>query len=404
MRLKSLRIQPRRPVAPALILMAPALISMLAACGGKTEPAAQAPAPPEVTVAQPLVQEITEWDEYTGRLAAVDSVDVRARVSGYLKSVHFRDGVIVDRGELLFVIDRRPYQAALNRAAAQANQAATQLKLGRDERERAEGLFEARAVYKRQLNVRVQAERGAVARLEAAQAAVSTAELDLSFTRVRAPISGRISRELVTEGNLIDGGSASSTLLTTIVSLDPIYVYFPTDEYAYLRYARTAGAGEQPGTRNQEYPVRLQLADENGFPHQGHLDFIDNRIDEATGTMMGRAVIPNPDYLLVPGLFARVELRGQGPSRALLIPDAAIGTDQAQKFVYVVDEDNNVARKRVVPGERHGGLRMIQEGITADDRVIVKGLQRAQPGAKVTPQRISLDAPRPPRQARLRRP
>ncbi|MBA2491088.1 MAG: efflux RND transporter periplasmic adaptor subunit [Gammaproteobacteria bacterium] len=384
--------------------MAPALISMLAACGGKTEPAPQAAAPPEVTVAQPLVQEITEWDEYTGRMAAVDSVEVRARVSGYLKSVHFKDGVIVDKGDLLFVIDRRPYQAALNRAAAQANQAATQLKLARDERERAERLFESRAVSEEELNVRVQAERGAAARLEAAQAGVSTAELDLSFTRVRAPIGGRISRELVTEGNLISGGSAGSTLLTTIVSLDPIYVYFPTDEYAYLRYARTAGAGKRPGTRNQDYPVRLQLADEDGFPHKGHLDFIDNRIDEATGTMMGRAVIPNPDYLLVPGLFARVELRGQGPSRALLIPDAAIGTDQAQKFVYVINEDNLVARKRVVPGERHGNLRVITDGLAEGDRVIVKGVQRATPGAKVQPQRISLDAAQWPSQAHLRRP
>ncbi|MBA3730878.1 MAG: efflux RND transporter periplasmic adaptor subunit [Gammaproteobacteria bacterium] len=377
---------------------------MLAACGGKTERQTQAPAPLVVTVAQPLIRQIANWDEYTGRLAAVDAVEVRARVSGYLKSVHLRDGAIVDRGDLLFVIDRRPYEAALDRASAQANQAATQLKLARDERERAERLYESRAVSEEELNVRVQAERGAAARLEAAQAGVSTAELDLSFTRVRAPIGGRISRELVTQGNLIGGGSASSTLLTTIVSLDPIYVYFPTDEYAYLRYARTADAGEQPGTRDQQYPVRLQLADEQGFPHQGHLDFIDNRIDEATGTMMGRAVIPNPDYLLVPGLFARVELRGQGPSRALLIPDAAIGTDQAQKFVYVINEDNVVARKRVVPGERHGNLRVISDGLTEGDRVIVKGVQRATPGANVNPRRISLESPQPPRQARLRRP
>ncbi len=397
MRLKSLRIIP-------LCLAAPALILMLAACGGKTERQTQAPAPLVVTVAQPLIRQIANWDEYTGRLAAVDAVEVRARVSGYLKSVHLRDGAIVDRGDLLFVIDRRPYEAALDRASAQANQAATQLKLARDERERAERLYESRAVSEEELNVRVQAERGAAARLEAAQAAVSTAELDLSFTRVRAPIGGRISRELVTQGNLIGGGSASSTLLTTIVSLDPIYVYFPTDEYAYLRYARTADAGEQPGTRDQQYPVRLQLADEQGFPHQGHLDFIDNRIDEATGTMMGRAVIPNPDYLLVPGLFARVELRGQGPSSAVLIPDAAIGTDQAQKFVYVINEDNVVARKRVVPGERHGNLRVISDGLTEGDRVIVKGVQRATPGANVNPRRISLESPQPPRQARLRRP
>ncbi len=397
MRLDYLGSIPRR-----LAVLAP--VFALVACGGKTEPAPEAASPPAVTVARPLVREIANWDEYTGRLAAVDSVEMRARVSGYLKSVHFKDGVIVEKGDLLFVIDRRPYQAVLNRARAQANRAATQLKLARDERERAERLFESRAISEEELNVRVQAERGAAARLAATQAAVQTAELDLSFTRIRAPITGRIARELVTEGNLIDGGSANSTLLTTIVSLDPIYVYFPADEHAYLRYARMARVGERAGLRVAPSRVRLQLADEQGFPHEGRLDFIDNRIDEATGTMMGRAVIPNPDYLLVPGLFARVRLLGEAPSRALLIPDAAIGTDQAQKFVYVVDKDNNVARKRVVPGERHGGLRVIRAGITANDQVIVKGVQRAIPGAKVAPQRISLEAPDLPRQARLPRP
>jgi RND family efflux transporter MFP subunit len=377
----------------------------LTACSGNTEPAPPAPpSPPAVTVAQPLVKEITSWDEYTGRLAAVDAVEVRARVSGYLQSVHFEDGAIVERGDLLFVIDPRPYQAALNQAQARAKQAETQLKLAQDERERAEQLFESRAVSEEELNVRIQAERGAAARLEAAQAAVQTAKLDLSFTRIRAPITGRISRELVTEGNLISGGSANSTLLTTIVSLDPIYVYFPADEHAYLRYARLARMGVRPSSRDHPNPVRLQLADEKGFPHEGYMDFVDNRIDEATGTMMGRAVVANPDHLLVPGLFARVKLLGEPPFEALLVPDAAIGTDQAQKFVYVVGEDDVVRRKQVVLGDSHGGLRVIRDGLTANDQVIVKGLQRAQPGSKVTPQQISLEAPDLPRQARLQRP
>ncbi len=369
-----------------------ALFVMVAACGGKTEPAVQSPPLPEVTVARPLVREIVDWDEYTGRLAAVDAVKVRARVSGYLKSVHFRDGAIVEKGDLLFVIDPRPYRTALTRAVADANQAEAQLQLALDERIRAESLFESRAVSEEELNARIQAERAAAARYEAAQAEVKTARLDLSFTRVRAPITGRISREMVTEGNLISGGSANSTLLTTIVSLDPIYVYFPADEHAYLRYARLDRRGERPSSRYAPNPVRLQLADEKNFPHEGRMDFVDNRIDDATGTIMGRAVIANPHYLLVPGLFARVQLLGRGPYPALLIPDAAVGTDQAQKFVYTVSEDNTVARKRIVLGERRGNLRVVAQGLTADDRVIVRGLQRVDAGSKVAPEQISLTA------------
>jgi RND family efflux transporter MFP subunit len=367
-----------------------ALLVITGACGGKTEPRVQAPSLPAVTVARPLVKEIIDWDEYTGRLAAVDAVEVRARVSGYLRSVHFRDGALVEKGDLLFVIDPRPYRAALTRAVADANQAEAQLQLARDERIRAEKLFESRAVSEEELNARIQTERAALARYKAAQAAVQSAKLDLSFTRVRAPIAGRISRELVTEGNLISGGGANSTLLTTIVSLDPIYVYFPADEHTYLRYARLDRRGERPSSRYAPHPVRLQLADEKGFPHEGRMDFVDNRIDDATGTIMGRAVIPNPDYLLVPGLFARVQLLGRGPYPALLIPDAAVGTDQAQKFVYTVGEDNNVMRKRIVLGEQRGDLRVVTQGLSADDRVIVKGLQRVDAGVKVASEQISL--------------
>jgi RND family efflux transporter MFP subunit len=355
-------------------------------------------------VARPLVRQITDWDEYTGRLAAVDSVEVRARVSGYLQSVHFDDGAIVEKGDLLFVIDPRPYRAVLHRTKAQAGQAEARLQLAHDERVRAERLFKSRAISEEELNARIATERTAAARLKAAEAAVQSAELDRGFTQVRAPISGRISRELVTEGNLISGGTANSTLLTTIVSLDPMYVYFPADERAYLRYARLARRGVRPSSRRHSNPVRLQLADEKGFPHWGRMDFVDNRIDEATGTIMGRAVVPNPNYLLVPGLFARVKLAGRRPFPALLIPDAAIGTDQAQKFVYVVGRDNIVGRKQVQLGEVYDGLRVIRKGLTPIDEVIVKGVQRASAGSPVTPQRISLEAPRLPSQANLRGP
>jgi RND family efflux transporter MFP subunit len=377
---------------------------LLAACGSHTDSAPKPPPPPEVTSARPLVKKITNWDEYTGRLAAVDAVDVRARVNGYLESVHFKDGAIVNKGDLLFVIDPRPYRAALNRAKAQAAHARAQLQLALDERARAERLYASNAVSEEERNARIQAERGAIARYEAAQATVQSARLNLGYTRVRAPISGRISRELVTDGNLISGGSANSTLLTTIVSLDPIYVYFPADELTYLRYARLAQKGVRPSSRDVANPVRLQLADEKGFPHRGYMDFVDNRIDRATGTMMGRAVVRNPDYLLVPGLFARVKLLGGIPHRALLLPDAAVGTDQAKKFVYVVGKHNKVVRKEVMPGESYGGLRVIRKGLAATDDVIVKGIQRVSVGSTVTPQRISLESPGFPQHADRRLP
>ncbi|HEX2238201.1 MAG TPA: efflux RND transporter periplasmic adaptor subunit [Gammaproteobacteria bacterium] len=365
---------------------------LLTACGGKSDPVPKPP-PPTVTVARPLVKQVTDWDEYTGRLAAVDSVNVRARVSGYLKSMHFKDGAFVSKGDLLFVIDPRPYQAALDRAKARADQAKAQLELARDERARAERLFESNAVSQQEFQARVQAEREAVARLEAAQAAVQSARLNLGFTHVRAPISGRISREFVTNGNLISGGTANSTLLTTIVSLDPIYVYFTADERSVLRYMRLARRGIRPSSRDFRNPVRLQLADEKGFPHKGYMDFVDNQIDEATGTMMGRAVIPNPNYLLVPGLFARVKLRGEGPYKALLVPDAAIGTDQVQKFVYVLGRNNIIARRQVQLGEVIGGLRVIRAGLSADDEVVIKGFQRVHAGSPAAPERASLGAP-----------
>jgi RND family efflux transporter MFP subunit len=365
---------------------------LLTGCGGKSDPVPKPP-PPTVTVARPLVKQVTDWDEYTGRLAAVDSVKVRARVSGYLKSVHFKDGAFVSKGDLLFVIDPRPYQAALDRAKARADQAKAQLELARDERARAERLFESNAVSQQEFQARVQAEREAAARLEAAQAAVHAARLNLGFTHVRAPISGRISREFVTDGNLISGGTANSTLLTTIVSLDPIYVYFTADERSVLRYMRLARRGIRPSSRDFRNPVRLQLADEKDFPHKGYMDFVDNQIDEATGTMMGRAVIPNPNYLLVPGLFARVKLRGEGPYKALLVPDEAIGTDQVQKFVYVLGKNNIIARRQVQLGEVIGGLRVIRAGLSADDEVVIKGIQRVQAGSPVTPERASLGAP-----------
>lgn len=360
---------------------------LLQACQSGTPGPAMAPQAPPVTVANPESRQITDWDEYTGRIEAVNEVEVRARVSGYLESIHFKDGALVNKGDLLFVIDQRPYQAAMGRAKAAVDQALARLELTKNEYERAQRLFKSRAISEEELDSRTQAEREAQAALEEAQALMTTAALDLEFTQVRAPVSGRVSRRRVSEGNLISGGDAASTLLTTVVSLDPIYVYFTADERAYLRYVRLAQQGSRPSSREVANPVRMQLSDEEGFPHQGQMDFVDNRIDEATGTMEGRAVFPNPSLLLIPGLFAQVQLLGEGPYEALVISDEAIGTDQGQRFVYVLNPDNTVRRQVVQTGQLVDGKRVIRNGLTADDEVVVNGLMRVRPGSQVTPMR-----------------
>ncbi|MGB0513974.1 MAG: efflux RND transporter periplasmic adaptor subunit [Wenzhouxiangellaceae bacterium] len=365
--------------------MALGLVVLLGACS--SEQASGPPqSPPEVTVAQPTVRAITDWDEYTGRFEAVDEVEVRARVSGYLSSVHFEDGQIVEEGRLLYVIDQRPFETAVAMAEAELEQATVRLNLAANDLGRAERLFESRAISEEELDARQQARAVSAAEVQAAQARVRQARLDLEFTEVKAPISGRIGDNAVTRGSLISGGSAGATHLTTIVSLDPIHVYFTADERSYLNYARLAQRGERPSSRVEPNPVKLMIADEAGFEHEGVMDFVDNRIDEATGTMLGRAIFENPDKVLVPGLFARVRLIGRGPYDTLLLPDQAIGTDQAQKFVYLIDQDS-VARRQVVEIGRRtdDGMRIITSGLQNDDRVVVNGLQRVRVGQPVTP-------------------
>lgn len=362
----------------------------LTGCGGKPPPSMPAP---QVTVATPLVRQITDWDEYTGRLAAVESVEIRARVSGYLQSVHFEDGALVQRGDLLFVIDPRPYEAALDEARADLTQAKVRLELASNDLERAKRLIASHVIPERELDARTKAQREAEAALEAAQAAQKGSALNLEFSRIKAPISGRIGRKLVTVGNLVSSSGDKPTLLTTIVSVDPIHVYFTADERAFLRYTRLAGKGIRPSSRNVPNPVRLQLADEQGFSHLGHMDFVDNQIDQATGTMQGRAVFDNPDGDLTPGLFARVQLLGEGPYEALIVPDQAIGTDQGQRFVYVLGADNVVAPRPVIPGRSLGELRVIRDGLSATDRVVINGIQRLRPGIAVTPVEGSIPEP-----------
>jgi RND family efflux transporter MFP subunit len=358
-------------------------VFLLAAC---QPPQAVTPPPPKVTVSQVVARHVVESDAYTGRLEAVESVDIRARVNGYLQSIHFTDGEVVKKGALLFVIDPRPYQAELNRAKAAFEQAMARYERTQKDFARAQQRVKSRAMSQEEVDTRAADQREAQEAVQAAGAAVDAAQLNVEFTQVRAPISGRISRELVTVGNLINGGMADSTLLTRVVSLDPIYCYFDVDERASLKYSRLWRNGQRAGAREVHISVDLGLADETGFPHRGRLDFIDNRVDPHTGTMTGRAVFPNPDLTLIPGLFARVRLSGSGEYEALLIPDEAIGTEQTQRFAFVLNDQHTVEYRKVTLGPIIDGLRVIRDGLKPEEWVVVNGVQRVRAGAQVDSQ------------------
>lgn len=367
-----------------------AITAALLAAGCRPAPVPMEMPPPEVSVAHPLQREVIEWDEYTGRLHAIDEVEVRARVSGYLESIHFTEGTIVEKGDLLFVIDPRPFEAVLRAAKAELSRAQARLDLAKNDLKRAETLLADKAISTEDYDTRSKTVQQNTAEVEAARAAIESAELDVEFTHIRAPIRGRTSRHNVTEGNLISGGLSSSTLLTTIVSLDPIHCYFDVSERAMLKYTRLSLSGERTSSRTAANPVFISLADEDGFIHEGRMNFVDNQIDPNTGTLRGRAIFPNPDDLLLPGLFVRLRLIGSGRYDAIQIPDAAIATDQSRKFVYVVDESNTISMKEVKPGRIIDGLRVIEEGLTVDDTIVVAGLQRARPGAVVVPSEITI--------------
>ncbi len=360
--------------------------AFLAACGQQQQQAS-APPPPAVTVSKPVKRSITDFDEYVGRFVAVDSVEIRARVSGYLDQVHFKDGEIVKQGELLFSIDKRPFQNTLDQARATLAQAKSTLMFTESDYQRGQQLVRDKTITDQTFEQRAQAFRNAQAAVANAEASIRQAELDLQFTELKAPITGRIGDRRVSPGNLVTGGtSGNTTLLATIVSIDPIRFEFTYDEASFLRYQRMFKTGPD-GARGVGIPVSLKLIDEKDFPHKGTMDFVDNVIDKTTGTIRGRAVISNPDGILTPGMFARVRVAGSQPYDALLVPDAAIGTEQARKFVLTVNADNAVVPKYVTLGQVTGdNLRAIKDGLAADDRVIVDGLLRARPGQKVTPQ------------------
>jgi RND family efflux transporter MFP subunit len=366
------------------------LAAFLAACGQQQQQAT-APPPPAVTVEKPVKRAITDFDEYVGRFVAIDSVEVRARVSGYLDAVHFKDGEIVKQGDPLFTIDKRPFQNTLDQARATLMQAKSALTYTESDYQRGQQLVRDKTITDQTFEQRAQAFRNAQASVANAEAAIRQAELDLQFTELKAPITGRIGDRRVSPGNLLTGGtSGNTTLLATIVSMDPIRFEFTFDEASFLRYERMSKMGGETGEngmRGAKIPVSLKLIDEKDFPHQGTMDFVDNMIDRATGTIRGRAVFANPNGIFTPGMFARVRVAGSAPYDALLVPDAAVGTEQARKFVLTVNADNTVVAKYVTLGQvTNDDLRVIKDGLSADDHVIVDGLLRARPGQKVTPQ------------------
>jgi RND family efflux transporter MFP subunit len=356
-------------------------------CAGK--PPAPPP-PPTVSVAPVLQRDIAEWDEFSGRLEAVDQVEIRPRVSGYIKRLTFTEGREVRKGEVLFEIDPRPYQADLERAQAQLEQARTAAELAVREVGRAQKLVNVQAISREEFDSRTSAEANGSAAVRAAEAAVETARLNLGWTVVRSPIAGRVSRAEVTAGNLVQAGPPTATLLTTVVSLDPIYLYFDSDEQTYLRYSGRAAAAGNRGWRDARFPVYLGLANETGFPHEGRLDFVDNRIDAASGTIRTRAIFSNHDRRFTPGLFARVKLVGSQRAPALLVRDAAIGTDQDRKFVLVLGKGDSLEYRAVEIGRLADGLRIVRSGVVAGDKVVVTGLMRVRPGVKVTPTVVAM--------------
>ena len=379
--------------SPFLVVLVPVAAVLLAGCEQKSQAQGAPPPPPQVTVAHPVKRMVSDRDEYVGRFVAFDYVEVRARVSGYLETIHYTDGQLVKKDDPLFTIDPRPFQASLDQAKAAVAQAQANLAFAESDLQRGESLRAGTTITQQALDQRLQASRVAAASVTAQQAALRQAEFDLQYTELKAPISGRIGDRRVSVGNLVTGGATGgTTLLATIASVDPIRFEFTMDEASYLRYVRAASAaGTDSANRGITLPVRLKLIDETAFAHEGKIDFVDNAIDRSSGTIRGRAEFDNADGKLTPGMFGRIQIAISAPAEALLVPDTAIGTEQVRKFVYAVGADNVATPKYVTLGPLVDGLRVIKTGIDANDLIIVNGLMRVRPGAKVTPQEASAD-------------
>jgi multidrug efflux system membrane fusion protein len=377
-----------RPLPRVTYIVMVALAAALAGCSEKPQPAANAALP--VTVAQPVKRSVTDWDEFTGRFDAVEEVQVRARVGGYVTSVEFQDGAIVHQGDLLYVIDPRPFEAVADQAEGQLADAKAKIELAKREFDRATTLNKTEAVSDSIVDQRRQALQSAQAAATQAEGIQKAAKLNIEFTHVVAPITGRVSRHLVSAGNLVQGSdNGTSTLLTSIVTLDPIYIYFDMDEGTYQKNSRLWFEGRRPSSRDTPNPVQVTMTGESKPSHDGTINFLDNRLDLSTATLRSRALIKNTDISILPGQFGRVRLIGSSPYEALLIPDGAIATDQSRKIVFVVKPDDTVEARPVELGPLDEGLRVIRTGLKAEDRVIIEGIQRARVGAKVSPHAAS---------------
>jgi len=363
----------------------------LIACGGEGGPGGPQIPPAAVSVAEVIQRSITDWDDFTGRVEAVDHIEIRPRVAGYLDAIHFREGGVVSAGDLLFTIDDREYTATVNVARANLERAQTRVELAQQELDRSERLIAARAISAEELDQRRGEMLQAVADTNSSEAQLVQAELNLSFANITAPIDGRIGAALIRPGNLV---AAGETLLTTLVSIDPVYVTFEGDEGVYLKYEAQSRSGDRPSSRDVRNPVQVALAGDAEFLYHGEMDFVDNQLDPTTGTIRGRAVVPNPDDILTPGLFARVRLLGSGEYDALLIHDMAVLTDQDRKYVYILGANNTAERRDVVLGREVDGLRVVTRGLAPGDRVVVNGVRKIFfPGAPILPDEVPMDDP-----------
>ncbi|MEO1017425.1 MAG: efflux RND transporter periplasmic adaptor subunit [Pseudomonadota bacterium] len=369
-----------------------ALAVLVASCddSGQSSEQSQATQPfPTVTVAQPLVKELIEWDEFTGRFEAIEYVEIRPRVSGHVRQIEFTDGELVEAGDPLFVIDQRPFENVVAESRARLDSAAATLELANIERARVERLRDSPALSQQQLDLRIQEAAGAQAEREAARAALAQAQLDLEFTSVQSPIAGRTSDARVDIGNLVDENS----LLTTIVSLDPIFFVFDMSERNFLAYQRAVLSGELVSTRDDTTVVDVRLVDEETWDREGQMNFVDNVVDQGTATVRARARVPNPDFLILPGQFGRLRLPGSPLYPAILIPDEAVGTDQDRKFVYVVNDEQQIEQRIIRPGPREFGLRIVRRGLEAEDRVVIEGIAKVRPGMTVNIDEASVEIP-----------
>jgi membrane fusion protein, multidrug efflux system len=378
----------------AVPVSALALLAAIAAAGC-ARPAAQPaePPPPKVSVSKVVFRDVTEWDEFTGRLEAVNTVSVRPRVSGYVSAVRFREGAVVRRGDLLFQIDPRPFQAEVDRLKAELVRARATVQRAKSEAQRAERLTAQDAMSREENDRRASFAQEAGAQVDAVAAALRAAELNLEFTRVTSPITGRVSRAVTTEGNLVSSGPGEATLMTTVVSLDPIYAVFDVDEQSFLRYGTLASAGKRASAREAGLGIQMALAGEQDFPHAGKMNFLDNQVDPATGTIRARAVFANGDSTLTPGLFVRLRVPGTRSYGGALVRDGAVGTDLDKRFVYVVGGDKTIAQRAVTLGPSIDGLRVVRTGLANGDLIVVNGLQRIRPGMKVETETVPMEAP-----------